>query len=288
MMNRRSFITAAAATLPMVAKTKTNSFDKPLGVQLYTLRNELPHDPENVIKAVAQIGYKEVEIIQADIPKLMPLIKGNDLTAPSGHFDTGLITGKRTDTTWQDAIEEAKNNGIEFMVMPYLPPDDRGDLDSYRALADKMNRAGEQCAKAGLQFCYHNHAFEFAGKPGERPWDVLLARWDPKLVGLEADVFWISVAGNIPSELIRQHSSRVKLVHLKDKAFGTPVQFNERVAASAFRPVGTGVLDIGAILRACEAAGVAHYFVEQDQTDGNPLDSLRLSYSDLRRMKVKG
>lgn len=271
----------------MFAKPKTHPFDKPLGVQLYTVRNELPKNAAGVIETIAGIGYKEVEIIQADIPKLMPLIRESGLAVPSGHFDTGLITGKRTDMTWQDAIDQAKSNGIEFMVMPYLAPEERGDLDSYRALADKMNRAAEQCAKAGLHFCYHNHAFEFAGKPGERPWDVLLERWDPKLIGLEADVFWLSVAGNVPSDVIREHSSRVKLVHLKDKAFGTPVQYDEQLAPSSFREVGTGVLDMPAILRACETAQVKHYFVEQDQTAGPPLESLRLSYANLRRMKVR-
>jgi sugar phosphate isomerase/epimerase len=285
MINRRSFLTAAAA-LPAFAKPKPKAFDKPLAVQLYTLRNQLPHDAATVIRTIAEIGYKEVEIIQADIPKLMPLIKENGLTAPSGHFDTGLITGKRAGATWQDAIEQAKANGIHFMVMPYLAPEERGDLDSYRALADKMNRAAEQCSQAGLEFCYHNHAFEFAGKTGERPWDVLLERWDPKLVGLEVDVFWVSVAGGIPSDFIRKQAGRVKLVHLKDKAFGTAVQYNERVPPSAFREVGTGVLDIPAILRACESAGVKHYIVEQDQTPGPPLESLRLSYTNLRKIKV--
>ena len=238
MMNRRSFITAAASSLPLLAKSKTHTFDKPLGVQLYTLRNELPHDPEGVIKTVAQIGYKEVEIIQADIPKLMPIIKDNGLTAPSGHFDTALITGKRTDMTWQDAIDQAKTNGIEFMVMPYLPPAERGDLESYRVLADKMNRAGEACAKAGLQFCYHNHAFEFAGKPGQRPWDVFLKEWDPKVVGLEMDVFWVSVAGNIPSDMIRKHADRVKLVHLKGQSLryaGTVQRTGEALGISRGR-----------------------------------------------------
>jgi sugar phosphate isomerase/epimerase len=263
------------------------TFDRPLGAQLYTVRNQLPHDAAAVIKAIAQIGYKEVEIGQPDIARLMPIIKDAGLTAPSGHYDLALVRGARKDMTWAQAIEQAKTNGLRYMIMSYIPPGDRGNADSYRAIADEMNRAGEACRQAGLQFGYHNHAFEFAGKGGERPWDILLSRWDPKLVALELDVFWLSVAGNVPSEVIRQQQGKVRLVHLKDKAFGTPVQYNEQVPPSAFREVGTGTLDFPAILRACEVAGVEHYIVEQDQTPGNPLSSLRLSYNNLRRMKIK-
>jgi sugar phosphate isomerase/epimerase len=174
------------------------------------------------------------------------------------------------------------------MVMPYIAPEERGNLDFYRSLADKMNKAAEACAKAGLQFCYHNHAFEFQGNEGERPWDVLNERWDKKLVQLEVDVFWVAVSGQTPSEFLRKYNNRVPLVHLKDEAFGTPVQFNERVPPYAFREVGTGTLDMPLILRACEAIGVQHYIVEQDQTKGNPVDSLRISYDNIRKMNLKG
>lgn len=263
-------------------------FDRPLGVQLYTVRGTFPKDPEGVIKDIAKIGYKEAEVLQADLDRVMPLLKANGMNAPSGHFDGNIILGKRNDMTWNAAIGEAKKHGIHFMVMPYIAPSERGNLDFYRSLADKMNKAGGACKAAGLQFCYHNHAFEFQGNPGERPWDVLIERWDPKLVQLEVDVFWVGVSGQTPSEFLRKYASRVPLVHLKDEAFGTPVQFNETVPKHAFREVGTGTLDFRLILRACEAIGVRHYIVEQDQTPGNPVDSLRVSYNNIRKMNLKG
>ncbi len=285
-MNRRSFLSGILSSSALLAKKKAG-FDRPLGVQLYTVRSIFPKDPEGVIKSIAQIGYKEAEVLQANIDQVMPLLKENGMTAPSGHFDTGLITGKRKDMSWEGAIDQAKKYGLNFMVMPYIAPEERGNLDFYRALADKMNHAGEACAKAGLQFCYHNHAFEFEGKKGERPWDVLNERWDKTLVHLEVDVFWVTVAGLSASEFVREYSKRVPLVHLKDEAFGTPQQFNERVKPEAFKEVGTGLLDFRAILRACEAAGVQHYIVEQDQTKGNPVESLRLSYNNIRNLSLK-
>lgn len=285
-MNRRSFVSGILASSAALAAKKI-AFDKPLAVQLYTVRSTFPKDPAGVIKAIAQIGYKEAEVLQANIDQVMPLLKENGMTAPSGHFDANIITGKNTQMTWDAAVEQGKKHGLSYIVMPYISPDQRGNLDFYRSLADKMNKAGETCAKAGIQFCYHNHAFEFEGKEGERPWDILTERWDKKLVQLEVDLFWVSVAGNIPSDFLRKYKNRVPLVHLKDLGFGVPKQFNEKVEPAAFREVGAGTLDYRMILRACEAAGVKHYIVEQDQTKGNPVDSLRISYNNIRSMNLK-
>lgn len=284
-LSRRSLLGFAGAAVPLLAK-KAKPFAKPLGVQLYTLRTIMPKDTEGTIKEIAAIGYKEVEVLQADMDKTVPLAKASGMTAPSGHFDANIILGKRTDVTWDQCVEQAKKNGLQYVVMPYIAPEARGDLDFYRALADKMNKAGEAVSKAGMQFCYHNHAFEFEGAQGKRPWDVLMERWDKKLVALEVDVFWVSVAGDTPSEFLRRYKGRVPLVHLKDKAFGTPVQFNERVHPNSFKEVGAGTLDFGMILRACQVAGVKHYFVEQDQST-NPLDSIKISFNKIRSMKIE-
>jgi sugar phosphate isomerase/epimerase len=98
------------------------------------------------------------------------------------------------------------------------------------------------------------------------------------------DVFWVSVAGQDPVEMLKQYKGRVPLIHLKDKATGTAVQYDEKVPAATFKEVGSGSLDFLAVLRAAEAAGVKHYFVEQDQTPGDPVDSLRKSYEFLRKV----
>jgi sugar phosphate isomerase/epimerase len=102
---------------------------------------------------------------------------------------------------------------------------------------------------------------------------------------LELDVFWASVAGHDPVELIKQHGDRIALVHLKDKAKDQPVQYNETVPPTAFKEVGRGSIDFPAVLRASTSAGVKHFFVEQDQTPGNPIDSLKISYDYLHKLK---
>ena len=99
----------------------------------------------------------------------------------------------------------------------------------------KLNQPGEICRSAGLGFCYHNHAFEFEPISGTTPFQVLMDNTDKKLVGLEMDVFWVSVGGHNPVELLHKLSGRVPLLHLKDKAEGTPVMYKESVPRSIQR-----------------------------------------------------
>src|SRR5690606_12237154 len=121
---------------------------------------------------------------------------------------------------------------------------------------------------------------------GSTPLDALMEYSDPATVGLELDVFWVSIAGNDPVAWLDKYTGRVPLTHLKDKAADAPTQFAEGPPKESFKEVGAGVLDLPAILRACGRAGVAHYFVEQDQTPGDPLASLKQSYEHLRSLRV--
>ena len=129
---------------------------------------------------------------------------------------------------------------------------------------------------------YHNHAYEFGGQPGKRPIDIFFERLDPSLVSMELDVFWLSIAGQDPVEALKKWKGRVALLHLKDKAKDAPHQFAENMPAGAFQEVGSGVINFPAILKAAPSAGVKHYIVEQDQTPGDPLDSLRKSFDYLK------
>jgi sugar phosphate isomerase/epimerase len=153
-----------------------------------------------------------------------------------------------------------------------------------RVLADKLNRAGEKVKAAGLEFAYHNHAFEFDPKEGKTPFDVLLERADKQLMAFEIDLFWVSVAGRDPIAILKQLSGRVPLVHVKDKAANLPVQYNEQVPRGAFLEIGNGTVDWPKVLTACDAAGVKHFIVEQDQTPGDPVASLRQSFAYLSKV----
>jgi sugar phosphate isomerase/epimerase len=288
MTTRRELMAALAApALALAAK------GKPLGVQLYTIRGLVPAKARESLQALAQIGFKEVETLRSIHATVLPLCKEFGLKPVAAHFETAIISGqydswkgafpngKPAGYNWMKAIEEAQAAGIKYMVLPYVQVADRGGPEVYQRLAKQINEAGEQCAKAGLQLCYHQHAFEFGEVQGKRPWDILLAETDPRTMALELDVFWVAVAGLDPAAMIRQLKGRVKLLHLKDKAPGVAKQYTEVVTPGAFREVGLGTLDFPGILKAAGEMKVEHYFVEQDQVAGDPIESVRTSYKNL-------
>jgi sugar phosphate isomerase/epimerase len=150
-----------------------------------------------------------------------------------------------------------------------------------RKLGATLNTAGELARKAGMRLCYHNHAFEYQPTPDGRLLDVLMKTTDPQLVSLELDVMWAHVAGTDPVSILKQYGDRIPLVHLKNVAPGTKQRFNENIPRAAFRDLSDGAVDIPAVIGAAKQAGVKHYFVEQDETPGNPIDSLRKSFQYL-------
>ena len=282
MTSRREFLQAstAAAVLSMSASAKQL---QTVGVQLYTVRTVLPKQPAETLRAIEAIGYREVEATFDNLDRIWPALQATSLKPVSIHLDEALIMRGKPDDLAR-AVDKVKQHGFSYAVFPYLQPADRGGLDKIRALAEKLNKAGEKCRAAGLTFCYHNHAFEFEPMDNTTPFKVLVDSLDQKLVGLELDVFWVSVAGHDPVETLKNVSGRVHLLHLKDKAQGTPVMYKESVAAGAFKEVGHGVIDWPAVLRAAESAGVSHYFVEQDQTPGDPVESLRQSFGYISKL----
>jgi sugar phosphate isomerase/epimerase len=280
-ISRRNFVVRSAALLPAAkallgrdALTAAN-----LGVQLYTVRDIIGANPATVLKAIQDIGYREVEATYGNLNQIWSALKETQLKPISIHLDTALFFegGSKLDA----AIADVKQRGFEYVVLPYIPPEQRGGLDVFKKLAETLNKAGEKAKAAGLTLCYHNHAFEFEPMQGTTGFELLLKDTHKDLVSLEMDVFWVSVAGHDPVALLKKYSNRVALLHLKDKASGTAVQYNERVPKETFKEVGNGTVDIPAVLVAAKKSAVRHYFVEQDQTAGDPIDSLRQSYKYL-------
>jgi sugar phosphate isomerase/epimerase len=199
------------------------------------------------------------------------------------HLDSKIISAGSGDDISR-AVDTAKKHGFSYAVHPYVPPAERGGNEAMKVLAGKLNAAAAKFHAAGIGVCYHNHAFEFDPASGTTPFQTLLDNTDKKTVGIEMDAFWVSVAGHDPVEMLGKLSGRVPLVHLKDKADGTAVQFNESVPRTAFKEVGKGVIDWAKVLKAAKSAGVKHYFVEQDQTPGDPLVSVRESAEYLEKL----
>ena len=279
--SRRDLFRGAAAAVPLRSAFAASL--SAIGVQLYTVRNIIEQNPLEVLKAIDEIGYREAEMT-ANLDKIWPAVKQTHLKPVSVHIDNAEFRPENHEKLTA-TIADVKSKGFSYAVYPYVPPAMRHGADTFKELADTLNRAGAECKKAGLKLCYHNHAFEYQQFGSQTGLEIMMDAIDKSTVGLELDVFWVSVGGHDPVELLKKYAGRVDLLHVKDKAEGTPVQYNETVPKSAFKEAGKGVLDWPKILKAAHEAGVKHYFVEQDQTPGNPVDSLRISYQYLRELK---
>jgi sugar phosphate isomerase/epimerase len=300
MMNRRTFLGTSAATFlvqglqvqtlkPALASILTSAVPvehkiKAVGVQLYTVRDAMKSDCEGTIARVAQIGYKEVEFAGYfdHSPKgISALLKKNGLTAPSCHVAYDIVQNK-----WDQQIEASHVIGHKFIVCPWIEPKQRQEPDGYKRAADLFQKAGEASKKAGIQFAYHNHTFEFQPSEaigGKLPYDILLAT-DPNYVKMELDLCWISVAGKDPIEYFNKYPGRFPLVHLKDmkvlpKGAEGPTASPDKEMPN-MTDVGSGVIDWKHIFSHDQKAGIQHYFVEHD-TPADAFASITKSYAYL-------
>ena len=149
-------------------------------------------------------------------------------------------------------------------------------------ISRKVNKAGEKAKAAGIQLCYHNHSFEFGPLGGEVPYEVLIKELDPELVKFELDVFWVSIGGYDPVELMNRLGKRVGLVHLKDKMEGLPTIYDEgKVPPEAFKELGNGVVDLKEVIAIAAKNKVPYCFVEQDQSP-DPIKSVEESVTFMK------
>lgn len=246
----------------------------PIGVQLYTLRDEMKRDVATTLARVARIGYKEVEFagyFDHSPAEIRGMLDANGLTAPSAHIPLNAL---KSDPN--SVIAAARSIGHQYVVMPYLDETARRTMADWHALAKTLNDIAGEMSRAGLRFAYHNHDFEFAPIDGMVPYEVLLAETDPKLVLLEMDLYWTVKAGQDPLAWFAKYPGRFPLVHVKDSS-GAPKH--------EMADVGQGTIDWRRIFAHRAEAGIAHYVVERD----NPTDafaSIASSYSYLSKLRV--
>ncbi len=290
-MNRRDFIRSSAiATLgaaPLArALEPDNAYRRNMGLQLYTLRNELAKDTPGTLKAVAAAGYHQVEMF--GFPNCDPVIaaaKDCGLALHSTHFEWDAVVNPKDDSysDFQRILEKARQLGLSHLVIPYLADKDRKTLDDYKRIAAHSNKAAALAKKAGIQLSYHNHAFEFdpgtGGKPG---FDIFMAEFGPDMQ-FELDIFWVKAGGVEPVDLIRKLSGRVSQLHLKDLKAGIPLPAFGSVPNDAFQELGDGIIPMEPIMVAAKATGVKHCHVEQDQSP-DPIASIQQSMAYLKRL----
>lgn len=290
MINRRSFLRNSALGLTALAATRApgglfaNPYGMPVGLQLFTVRDQLQNDMMGTLKQVAAIGIKEVEIydLYGKTPaEFARILKDDGLTAPSGHYMTRHLHGN-----WEKEIENARVIGLKYMVNAILDPEERRTFDDWKRLAELFNKAGEQTRKAGIQYCYHNHNFEFQKFGDITAYDYLLKTLDPKLVKFEMDCFWMTHAGQDPVAYLKKYPGRFPLLHIKDMKDHPPNSVEKDDKMGMFAPVGQGVINWKRIFAAAPTGGMKHFFIEQDWCEQPPLEAVRISYTYLHNLTI--
>lgn len=291
-MNRRTFIRTTAATLLVLGQTSNllaieaeNAYRKNIGIQLYTLRNEIGNDPAGTLKQVAAAGYKQVEPV--GFPNVGPMIAGAKdagLAIHSSHFEWDCVVNP-TDAAMSEflgILEKAREADLRHLVIPFLKERTRTTLDDYKKVADHANQAASMAKAAGILLSYHNHNFEFEPKEGgKRGVDIFMEEFSPDMQ-FEIDVFWVNAAGLDPVELIRKLHGRVSQLHLKDLKDGlTLPSYSTGLPADAFKELGNGIIPMEPIIVAAKAAWVVHCHVEQDQSP-DAIASIKQSMAYLR------
>jgi sugar phosphate isomerase/epimerase len=290
-MNRREFLYSAACTAlaasPLArALEADNPYRRNIGLQLYTLRNELAKDTPGTLKAVAAAGYKQAEMF--GFPNCDPVIaaaRDAGLALHSSHFEWDTVVNPKDDrySDFNRILEKANRVGLTHLVIPYLAEHNRSNLEDYKRVADHANRAAALARQAGIQLSYHNHAFEFEPKEGGNTgFDVFKTAFSPDM-HFEIDVFWVKVGGVEPVGLIASLSGRVSQLHLKDLKEGLRLPTFGSVPNDAFQELGNGIIPMEPIIIAAQAAGVKHCHVEQDQSP-DPIASIRQSIAYLKRL----
>lgn len=168
--------------------------------------------------------------------------------------------------------------GVYDLVCPFMPEPRRKTANDWRSAAESLNEVGMQFERRGFRLHYHNHNFELDPFDGGTGLELLFENSDPKYLLAELDTYWIAKCNVDPVSIIKRLSGRLTLLHLKDMAQGPDQTFAE---------IGAGVLNWAAILAAAEASGVQWYIVEQDTCAGPPLESIRLSLSNLHKIGLE-
>ena len=291
-------LVATAFGLGRPSRLFANPLGKPIGLELYTVGAELDKDYDGTLRQIAAIGYKEVETgvsakrKAADVKKSL---QDAGLQCKSLHMGSGGI---------DEALPYAKEIGAKYVIssvtLPKAPEPGKFDpktfmaqlaaltLDDFKKIAARCNELGEQAKKAGVQFGYHNHNFEF--KPlggGEFGYDIILRETDPSLVTFELDCGWMVAAGQDPVTYLTKYPNRYRLLHIKDFQ-RTPIPsvgLDESVRPKPAE-LGRGHINYVPIFAAAKKTEVELYYVEQEPpfTTTPAMEAIKIDYDYLHAM----
>jgi sugar phosphate isomerase/epimerase len=262
-----------------------------LGLQLYTVRAAMRGDVDGTLKRVAAMGYEEFETYGFDPEGIryygLPAktfaqsLRDLNLTTPSGHYDLNRFVSSSVDDLKRyvdRCVEGAHAVGQAYITWPLVDEGFR-TIEGFKAVAERLNVAGQQIKKAGLQLAYHNHDFEFVEQNGQIGYDIILRETDPALVKLQMDLYWIARGSKLTAnQWFRRQPGRFVMWHVKD-VHRTNLGYTE---------VGNGTIDFTRIWPDASLAGLKHFFVEQGGNfTHDPFRSIADSAEYVKRVLLK-
>lgn len=248
------------------------------GIQLYTLRDDMPKDPKGVLKQLASFGYKQVETYEGE----QGLFWGMTHTEFKKYMDElGMkLVSAHCDINkdFEQKAAQAAEIGMSYLLSPWLGP--QPTLDDYKRHAEEFNKRGEICKKNGIRFGYHNHDYSFQLVEGQFPQDVLMNNTDPNLVDYEMDIYWVVTAQQDPEAWFTKYKNRFRLCHVKDRMKNT----TEKEATC---DLGKGSIDFPKVLKTARENGMQYFIVEQERYDGStPLKSAQADAEYMKKLEV--
>jgi sugar phosphate isomerase/epimerase len=297
---QRSTATAAAWLAASEASLRANPLRLPIGLQLWTVREELEKNYDATLRKIAQIGYREIELFELPTPVAEHRKKFAEagLSCISGHFELDSFKSQQT-------IDAVNALGLRYMIVVFptlrnpkdanlvhmkfdelVPLYEKISLDDYKWNAEQLNKYGAVLRKNGLQLGYHNHAVDFKKFGDLVALDVLIQSTDPNLVVFELDCGHVVHAGYDPIAYLKKYPTRIQLLHLKDLKPGFAVTTSlaaEDMGTNA--EIGDGVIHWEQLFKAAKQASVKHYFVEHEgKMDHPPLEAIANSYKFLHSL----
>lgn len=298
--SRKTFLKNSALAIAGAAVFNRRIFaDAPekelLGLQLYSVRDEMSKDPMGTLKKIAEIGYKNVEhanyverrFYGQSAKEFKKTLDDLGLYMPSGHTVLGKQhwderTNDFTDS-WRHTIEDAAVMGQQFVISPWLDESLRKNMDDFKRYMDVFNKSGELCRKSGMKFGYHNHNFEFNTQlDGRRLYDLILENTDPDLVIQQMDIGNMYGAGGRPLDLIKQYPGRFASMHVKDE-----IKTGNAGEMGGYEStvLGAGVMQVKKVIAAArKSGGTIDFIVEQESyQDKTPLASAKEDYDMMKK-----
>ena len=258
-------ITTIAANKDKHTVGTGKGFKGPLGLQLYTFRDDFAKDVPGTLKKVHDLGFKYVETAgtyNVAPEKFKELLDANGLVAIAGHF-----AYERFRDDAEGVAKDAEALGLKYAGCAWITHQGNFDEKQCREAIAVFNKAGDVLAKHNIKFFYHTHGYVFQPYGDGTLFDLLMSETKPRLVSYEMDIFWVVYPGQDPVKLFQQYGKRWELVHLKDMKKGTPTGPGAPWPdVNADVTLGTGQIDMVSVLRAAKKAGVKWYFIEDESS----------------------